>query len=308
MKYFLDGARLKFRLVAGSLIITAAMIAPQALAHEASMEQKIHQLERQLLDIQNQLNQVRTESKKETERVIKAKDTAIQARDTAIQAKDKAITATEKTALVSNRVDRKSRMLFFRGGFAHAMQDRNGITLQSNVAPLGAQNQGDKDAWYIGAGFDWRLTRDVWGAMSRTDVFAELMFEYKRFGGQQGNVLANSPTQLAGPVLGATVAQNPRNVTVSQFTLTAAPKIKFLEGSKLRPWIIPAGLAIHVISPPSESITVLTPGVMFAAGADYNIWKDFYVGLDARYHVTGGKHDGVNIDGLTAGGYMGIGF
>ena len=67
--------------------------------------------------------------------------------------------------------------------------------------------------------------------------------------GVPGNVLANEPTQLAGGAL------NPRGVTVNQFTLTAAPKIKFLEGAKFRPWIIPAGLAIHVISPPSESIT-----------------------------------------------------
>lgn len=303
MNYFLDSTRLKFRVAAGSFVIAAAMIAPQALAH--SVDERVKQLENQLRVIQNQLNQIKSESKKELEQATQAKDTAIQARDTAIQAKDKAVEATEQATLAvtrGDRQDRKSRMLFFRGGFAHAMHGRNGVTLQSNVAPLGAQEQGDRDAWYVGAGFDWRLTRDVWGAMARTDVFAELMFEYKRFGGQQGNVLANSPTQLAGGAL------NPRNVTVSQFTLTAAPKIKFLEGSKLRPWIIPAGLAIHVISPPSESITVLTPGVMFAAGADYNIWKDFYVGLDARYHITGGKHDGVNIDGLTAGGYLGIGF
>lgn len=303
MNYFLDSTRLKFRVAAGSFVIAAAMIAPQALAH--SVDERVKQLENQLRVIQNQLNQIKSESKKELEQATQAKDTAIQARDTAIQAKDKAVEATEQATLAvtrGDRQDRKSRMLFFRGGFAHAMHGRNGVTLQSNVAPLGAQEQGDRDAWYVGAGFDWRLTRDVWGAMARTDVFAELMFEYKRFGGQQGNVLANSPTQLAGGAL------NPRKVTVSQFTLTAAPKIKFLEGSKIRPWIIPAGLAIHVISPPSESITVLTPGVMFAAGADYNIWKDFYVGLDARYHITGGKHDGVNIDGLTAGGYLGIGF
>ncbi|MCH9638506.1 MAG: porin family protein [Betaproteobacteria bacterium] len=309
MKFFLDSTHLKRRVAAGSFVIAAAMIAPQTLAH--SVDERVKQLENQLRVIQNQLNQIKAESKKDLEQATQAKDTAIQARDTAIQAKDKAVAATEQANLAvsrGDRQDRKSRMLFFRGGFAHAAQGRNGVTLQSNVAPLGAQEQGDKDAWYVGAGIDWRLTRDVWGVMSRTDVFAELMFEYKRFGGQQGNVLANSPTQLAGPVIGATVADNPRNVTVSQFTLTAAPKIKFLEGSKLRPWIIPAGLAIHVISPPSESITVLTPGVMFAAGADYNIWKDFYVGLDARYHVTGGKHDGVNVDGLTAGGYLGIGF
>lgn len=309
MKHTFGKKQLALSVIVSSFAIVAATSAPPASAN--SVAERVKQLENQLQVIQNQLNQIKAESKKELEQATQAKDTAIQARDTALQAKDQAVEATEQATLAvtrGDRQDRKSRMLFFRGGFAHAMHDRNGVTLQSNVAPLGAQEQGDRDAWYVGAGFDWRLTRNVWGAMARTDVFAELMFEYKRFGGQQGNVLANSPTQLAGPVLGTTIPENPRNVTVSQFTLTAAPKIKFLEGSKFRPWIIPAGLAIHVISPPSESITVLTPGVMFAAGADYNIWKDFYVGLDARYHITGGKHDGVNIDGLTAGGYVGIGF
>ena len=50
------------------------------------------------------------------------------------------------------------------------------------------------------------------------------------------------------------------------------------------------------------------PGVVFAGGAEYRIWKDFYAGVDARYHITGGKKDGINVDGLTAGGYLGIGF
>lgn len=75
-----------------------------------------------------------------------------------------------------------------------------------------------------------------------------------------------------------------------------------------RPWIIPADLGIHVISSPSESITVLILKVMFGAGADYRIWKDFFAGVDARYHPTNGRTDGVKIDRVTAGGYLGIGF
>ena len=76
--------------------------------------------------------------------------------------------------------------------------------------------------------------------------------------GVPGNVLANEPTQLAGRAL------NPRGVTVKSVYFDSSAKIKFLQGSKFRPWIIPAGLAIHVISPPSESITYVNPGIMFA--------------------------------------------
>jgi hypothetical protein len=301
MKYFLDSTRLKFRVAACSLIIAAAMIAPQALAH--SVADRVKQLESQLQAIQNQLNQVKAESKIELEQATKAKDTAVQAKDKAVQAKDQAVAATEKVSRVKNRMDSKHRMLFFRGGFTHAMQRRHGSSIASEVAPVGAQDTAGRDGFYVGAGLDWSLTDDVWGILPRTSVFAELMFEYKEFSNSvQGNALANAPTQLAGGAL------NPRNVTVSQFTLSASPKIKFMEGSKIRPWIIPAGLAIHVYSPTSESVTYLTPGVMFGAGVDYNIWKDFFVGIDGRYNLTAGKSDGVRVDGMTAGAYLGIGF
>jgi len=48
--------------------------------------------------------------------------------------------------------------------------------------------------------------------------------------------------------------------------------------------------------------------MQFGAGADYKIWKDLYVGADARYHYSADNVDGVNTDGVTAGGYLGIGF
>jgi hypothetical protein len=147
------------------------------------------------------------------------------------------------------------------------------------------------------------------------------MAEYKEFSDHtRGNVLAQEPSLLAGPVvdnvipgttgalLGNATAGKTNKVTVNQFTLTASPKIKFLKGSDFRPWIIPAGFALHVVSPPSESITVLNPGIMFGAGADYRVWKDIFVGVDGRYHLTGSAADGVNTDGFTAGGYLGIGF
>ena len=97
-------------------------------------------------------------------------------------------------------------------------------------------------------------------------------------------------------------------VTVTQFTLSASPKIKFMEGSNFRPWVIPAGFAFHVISPPSDGVSYTTVGVQFAAGADYKVWKDIYVGSDIRYHLTSNATDGVNIDGMTAGGYVSLGF
>lgn len=292
-------------ILTGLLIVSVVLYAPQAAARDRAqaLERKVQELESMLRAVQSELQQVKAESRVEAERAIQAKDTAIHARDTAIQAKDQAVAATESVGLVADRVERKNRMLFFRGGFTHAMERRDGSSIRSDVAPVGAQDQADKNGWYVGAGFDWSLTRDAWGMLPGAQVFAELMFEYKNFSDRVlGNALANNPTILAGGAL------NPRTVTVSQFTLTAAPKIKFMEGSKIRPWLIPMGLAMHVVSPTTESITYLVPGVMFGAGIDYNIWKDFFVGIDGRYQLTAGKSDGVKVDGMTVGGYMGIGF
>ena len=194
-------------------------------------------------------------------------------------------------------------MVFFRGGFAHSSQHRNGLVFESDVVPAGAQDRPDKNAWYFGAGFDWNLTKNTWGMVPKTQVLAELMFEYKQFSSHvQGNALANMPTELVGGAL------NPHSVTVSQLSIYASPKIKFMEGSRFRPWLIPAGFGMHIVSPPGESASFFIPGVVFGGGAEYRVWKDFYAGVDARYHITGGKKDGIDVDGLTAGGYLGIGF
>jgi len=48
--------------------------------------------------------------------------------------------------------------------------------------------------------------------------------------------------------------------------------------------------------------------MQFGIGADYKIWNNIYVGADARYHLTTQNLDGVNTDGVTAGGYLGLGF
>lgn len=305
MKNLLNKVRLASRITAGSFFMVAVMAAPQASAHDVAAE-RIKQLEQSLQAIQVELQRMKSESAQAAQKVKSIEQTAT-------QTEQKVIGLEERKTELSGRVDplsarigsditEKTRLLHFRGGFTHAMNQRNGSSIQSVVAPVGAQDQAGKDGWYVGAGIDWGLTRDMWGLMPKTTVFAELMFEYKQFGNSvQGNALANAPTMLVG------APQNPINVTVSQFTLTASPKIKFFEGSKIRPWIIPAGLAIHVMSPTSESITYLAPGIQFGAGVDYNIYKDFFIGIDGRYQLVN-KTDGVNMSGMTAGGYVGIGF
>ena len=312
MKYLSPNKKLTVNLLAGSLLAASAMAAPQAVAGEVAAE-RIRQLEQSLQAIQVELQRMKSESAQAAQKVKSIEQTATQTEQKINQTEKKINSLEERKDALAEKVDpltqrigtditEKTRMLHFRGGVTHQMNQRHGSSIQSIVAPVGAQDQAGQDGWYVGAGIDWGLTRDMWGFMPRTTVFAELMFEYKQFGNHvQGNALANAPTMLAGGSL------NPINVTVSQFTLTASPKIKFFEGSKIRPWIIPAGLAIHVMSPTSEAITYLAPGIQFGAGVDYNIWKDFFIGIDGRYQWVN-KTDGVNLSGMTAGGYVGIGF
>lgn len=297
--------RVTSRIAAGSIVFMAALHAPQALATDSA--QRIRQLENALQQIQAELNKMKTESVQTTRKVDQIQESSTQTTKKVeqIQQTTQRVEERQKVASTVEGMGERRKMLFFRGGYARSDEHRNGATLESRVVPLGAQDQADRNAWYVGAGFDFQLTRDTWGFIPKTEIDAELMFEYKQYGHKvHGNALANEPSILAGAPL------NPRGVTVNQFTLTAAPKIKFNHfiEYKIRPWIIPAGLAIHVISPPSESVTYLEPGVMFAGGLEYNIAKDFFIGTDARYQLTAGSLDGAKFGGLTVGGYLGIGF
>lgn len=206
--------------------------------------------------------------------------------------------------------EEKNNLVFFRGGYASLTNNRNNELLTAGQS-LGAwenPNGGNGNGWYVGAGMDFRATDDLWGATDLIALDAELMFEYQNFG--QGT------NQFASMMLGTQVRNQ-----VTMFTLAASPKMKFnLLENNLRPWIIPFGLAINVVSPPSSGVTVLNPGLMLGTGLEYRVWKDIWVGTDFRYQFTGGdlnyKVNGPNgtilestpTQGLTAGGYIGIGF
>jgi opacity protein-like surface antigen len=217
------------------------------------------------------------------------------------------------TSVKSQPVEAKTKdnMVFFRGGYAHFDNVRGGTLDPTSNSLLGPSNKNgqlvgsvtDKDAWYFGAGFDFSLDDNLWGLMDDTEVLAELGVNYTELATAQPNGL--SPAALGGDT-GLTV--NTESATINMATVSASPKIKFLKNSAFRPWLIPVGFELNVISPPSDAITVLTPGMVFGAGADYKIWKNLYVGADVRYHYAPGDVDGVRINALNAGGYVGIGF
>jgi len=204
----------------------------------------------------------------------------------------------------------KDNMVFFRGGYAHFNNVRGGTLDPTSNPLLGGGNRNgqlvhsitDKDAWYFGAGFDFSLDDNLWGLMDDTEVMAELGVNYTQLATNKSNGLSPQAVGYAFPAI------NTESATINMATVSASPKIKFLKNSAFRPWLIPVGFELNVISPPSDAITVLTPGMVFGVGADYKIWKNLYVGADVRYHYAPGDVDGVRINALNAGGYLGIGF
>ncbi|HEY8098395.1 MAG TPA: hypothetical protein VIE65_20220, partial [Methylobacter sp.] len=102
------------------------------------------------------------------------------------------------------------------------------------------------------------------------------------------------------------IGASSQGANVNQLRLNVSPKIKFMHGSKFRPWLIPAGLDINIISPPSSAITVMNTGMQFGAGAEYELLKGIVLGADGRYHKTFDSIDGVNTNGFTLGSSVGF--
>lgn len=290
----INKTKLALGIATATLTMAGALVSPQAAAGSkakhhaevAGVNSKVDAMEAQLQAMQAEINSLRAAAKHPEADAGK------------VQELDQWMTSVKSGKA---KVGPKDNMVFFRGGFAHANQKRGGtnnsitngtgaVSASGDILAGGNADRPDKDAWYFGAGFDFGINNDLFGLMENTQVLAELNVEYKQY---NAKTISNLTAQ---------------NVTTNQLNLSASPKVKFMKGSAFRPWLIPVGLDLNIISPPSGAVTVLNPGLVFGVGADYKIWKDIYVGVDTRYHYTTGKLDGVNTDGVTAGGYLGLGF
>ncbi|MDP3089842.1 MAG: hypothetical protein Q8N04_04150 [Nitrospira sp.] len=201
--------------------------------------------------------------------------------------------------------DGAGNQVFFKGGFMNLNQDRGTQIFSDTNGVLGAGGvNGGNAGWYAGAGLDLMLSKDVWGAMDKTSVLGEIGLQFNRINSHRVNNAAGS---IATHVLTGATALDPQEVQLTMMTINVAPKIKFMEGSMFRPWIIPIGLDFHVISPPSNKTQYLDMGLQFGAGFEVQVWKAFKVGVDARYHLTARMTNTVN-DYFQVGPYVGISF
>ena len=291
-----------------TLTMAGALVSPQAAAltkaerMAEAANTKAEMLEAQLRAMQDELASLRAE----------VSNPAPAADAQKVQELDEWMTSVKSQPVVAKT---KDNMVFFRGGYAHFDNVRGGTLDPTNIPGVGQNRNGlavgpitDRDAWYFGAGFDFSLDDNLWGLMDNTEVLAELGVNYTQLATNKNNGLSPQEVGVVNSLNFNLPPANTQTATVNMATVSASPKIKFLKDSAFRPWLIPVGFELNVISPPSDAITVLTPGMVFGAGADYKIWKNLYVGADVRYHYAPGDVDGVRINALNAGGYVGIGF
>lgn len=283
----------------------AARGASSTAAREASLESRLNAMEAEMQALRSELAAAKAETAQQVqENAQKIEET-----------KQQTVQTQQQVAEAEEHEKAHHDLLFFRGGYTSMAHPRNNeLLLQNALLNPGIQNGNTGEGWYVGAGFDHTLSDDLWGLTDMASLDGEVMFQYMNFGTSANALVGNYTTN----VVGATI--NVEN-QLTQFTLAASPKIKFnlLDGN-LRPWIIPFGLSINVISPPSSGVTVLNPGLMLGTGIEYRIWENLWAGADFRYNFTGndlnykGNLNGVtilnrtNTDGLTAGGYLGFGF
>ena len=291
-----------------TLTMAAALVSPQAAAkqkvakHKAvatyAAPSKIDLLEAQLRATQDEIASLRAQVNS-TAPVASADSKKVQELDARM-----ANVETTSTKLIQKE-KRKDNMLYFRGGYAlndQAMAaTTNTVGNGSTNIQLADTGTGHRNGWNFGAGIDFGLNDDLFGLMQKTDLLGELDINYVDLGSFTTGL---TPTLLGKNTLAGSSASQ------SMLRISASPKIKFMNGSKLRPWIIPVGFTLNIISPPSQAntITELKPGMNFGGGLDYNIWKSLYLGADVRYFLATSSLDGTNVNGLTAGGSVGFGF
>jgi hypothetical protein len=191
----------------------------------------------------------------------------------------------------------KDNMLYFRGGYT--MNDQSMAATTNTLDGDTVGTAGHSGGWNFGAGMDMSLSDDMFGMVDKTELLGELDLNYVDLGTFQAGI----SSALTRQTTTSTASQG-------MLRISASPKIKFMKGSKFRPWVIPVGFTLNVVSPPSSvnTITELKPAMNFGTGMDYNIWKSLYVGADVRYFLATSSLDGTNVNGLTAGGSLGFGF
>ena len=198
-------------------------------------------------------------------------------------------------------------MIAFKGGFMRLDSDRSNALFTDARNPLGAGLNNSQNGWYVGAWLDLALSKNAWGMMNGTWAVGEIGLQFNRISSKVVTNTGNIGVGTTPPAGLQVTSVSPSLQQLTMITIDIAPKLKFREGSAFRPWLIPVGLDLHVISPPSNQTQYLDVGVQFGAGFEYQVWKAFKLGMDARYHLTANMTNTSN-SYFQVGPYVGIAF
>ncbi len=182
--------------------------------------------------------------------------------------------------------------VFYRYSIPNLSDNRGGEVFTDTLGAAGLNS--DDGEWAVAAGLDLPLAT----GLGPGTLLGEIMVEYARFA-------AKRVRQTTSALLGGT---DNSNVTVSELMVLVAPKyrLEYMDG-KLRPWIIPAGLAFLVNSPPSDDTTYLDIGYHMGVGVEYRLTELLSTGVDYRYTIASGEPD-IKTSYSTLGLYLGINF
>lgn len=160
--------------------------------------------------------------------------------------------------------------VFYRYGLSHLSTDRGGQTFTDTGGANGKNN--DKNGHGFGAGLDIKLMNCP--MFESNSLLGEIFVDYNRFSNKK---VANAIDVVVSN------DTSKKEVSVSELAVVVAPKYRFDGLGKFRPWIVPAGLAFLVNSPPSNTTNYLDIGYHAGAGAEYMIVKELSLGIDYRY-------------------------
>ncbi len=274
--------------VQAASVSTVQAVADEAAQKADALQLQMQQMASQMQAMQDELNRVKTASAKATNASEK------------VQELDQWMASVKHAP---EAVASKDNLVAVRGGWE--VLDHARANSFSSIDPGGVLSKNaNAQGYYFGGAFDFNVNNDLFGLMDDTSFMVELGFEYSQFGTGK-NTLSSTygiPTNGAGGIV------NPSTSTDARLRLNASPKIKFMHGSRLRPWIIPVGLEINILGVPSNAVSVLNSGMQFGGGAEYDLFKGIVLGADARYHYSTSRIDGVATDGFSTGGYVGFKF
>ena len=182
--------------------------------------------------------------------------------------------------------------VFFRYALPDLDNPRGNEVFTDTLGAAGLNN--DDGQWAVSAGLDIPITT----AIGSGTLLGEVMLEYARFSDKKVR-------QTTSALLGGTANSN---VTVSELMVVVAPKyrLEYMDG-KLRPWIIPAGVAFLVNSPPTDDTTYLDIGYHLGLGVEYRLSELISLGLDYRHTIASGEPD-IKTTYSTLGLYLGFNF